>query len=88
MSGYLLDTNCISELVRIEPDANVMAWMHAANEKLHLSVLTLGEIRKGTTLCQPAGDAPSWSNGWRSSCRPNSRIDSCPSMPKLQRYGA
>lgn len=51
MSGYLLDTNCISELVRIEPDAHVMAWMRAANEKLlHLSVLTLGEIRKGTTL--------------------------------------
>ncbi|MGC2110426.1 MAG: type II toxin-antitoxin system VapC family toxin [Candidatus Korobacteraceae bacterium] len=51
MSGYLLDTNCISELVRIEPDAHVMVWMRAANEKLlHLSVLTLGEIRKGPTL--------------------------------------
>jgi predicted nucleic acid-binding protein len=51
VSGYLLDTNCISELVRIEPDAQVMAWMRAADERLlHLSVLTLGEIRKGVTL--------------------------------------
>ena len=51
MSGYLLDTTCISELVRIEPDVCVLTWMRAANEKLlHLRVLTLGEIRKGTTL--------------------------------------
>jgi toxin FitB len=51
MSGYLLDTNCISELVRIEPNPQVMAWVRAADERLlHLSVLTLGEIRKGVTL--------------------------------------
>jgi predicted nucleic acid-binding protein len=48
MSGFLLDTNCISELVRSYPDSNVLSWMKAADEKLlHLSVLTLGEIRKG-----------------------------------------
>ncbi len=48
MSGYLLDTNCISELVRIQPEPAVVAWMEAADETLlHLSVLTLGEIRKG-----------------------------------------
>jgi toxin FitB len=48
MSGYLLDTNCISEVVRITPEPRVMAWMDAADESLlYLSVLTLGEIRKG-----------------------------------------
>ncbi|HEY3974577.1 MAG TPA: type II toxin-antitoxin system VapC family toxin [Candidatus Sulfotelmatobacter sp.] len=48
MSGFLLDTNCISELVRNKPDQNVLDWMQAANESLlFLSVLTLGEIRKG-----------------------------------------
>lgn len=48
MSGYLLDTNCISEIVRLQPDHRVLAWMEAADERmLHLSVLTLGEIRKG-----------------------------------------
>ena len=47
MSGYLLDTNCISELVRVRPDPSVLAWMEAADETLlYLSVLTLGEIRK------------------------------------------
>jgi toxin FitB len=48
MSGYLLDTNCISELVRVRPEPSVVAWMEAADETLlYLSVLTLGEIRKG-----------------------------------------
>jgi predicted nucleic acid-binding protein len=48
MNGFLLDTNCISEAVRPKPDLRVMQWMEAANENLlYLSVLTLGEIRKG-----------------------------------------
>ena len=48
MSGFLLDTNCISELVRPKPDAQVIEWMDAADEAtLYLSVLTIGEIRKG-----------------------------------------
>ena len=48
MSGFLLDTNCISELVRLKPEPRVVDWMRAADESLlYLSVLTLGEIRKG-----------------------------------------
>jgi predicted nucleic acid-binding protein len=48
MSGFLLDTNCISELVRRKPEPRVMEWMEAADETmLNLSVLTLGEVRKG-----------------------------------------
>jgi toxin FitB len=48
MSGFLLDTNCISELVRVRPNPHVLQWMDAADENLlYLSVLTLGEIRKG-----------------------------------------
>jgi predicted nucleic acid-binding protein len=48
MTGFLLDTNCISEAVRLKPDARVTAWIEAAEESLlYLSVLTLGEIRKG-----------------------------------------
>lgn len=48
MSGFLLTTNCISELVRPQPEPRVMEWMEAADETLlYLSVLTVGEIRKG-----------------------------------------
>ncbi len=48
MSGYLLDTNCVSELVRPKPDPRVVEWVDCTDEGLlYLSVLTLGEIRKG-----------------------------------------
>jgi toxin FitB len=48
VSGFLLDTNVISELVRARPEPRVTAWIEATNESLlYLSVLTLGEIRKG-----------------------------------------
>ena len=48
MSGFLLDTNVISELVRRKPEAKVTAWVGATDETLlHLSVLTVGEIRTG-----------------------------------------
>ncbi len=48
MSGFLLDTNCVSELVRLKPEQRVLEWMEAADEgMLYLSVLTFGEIRKG-----------------------------------------
>jgi predicted nucleic acid-binding protein len=48
MTGFLLDTNCISEVVRLTPDPRVTAWIEAVEESLlYLSVLTMGEIRKG-----------------------------------------
>ncbi len=46
--SYLLDTNVISELVKPRPDANVLRWFEGLPDRaLHLSVLSLGEIRKG-----------------------------------------
>jgi len=51
MSGFLLDTNCISELVSARPEPHVVDWIQATDEGLfYLSVLTLGEIRKGVAL--------------------------------------
>jgi toxin FitB len=48
VSGFLLDTNYVSELVRIAPDLRAVQWIETADERLlYLSVLTLGEIRKG-----------------------------------------
>ena len=55
MSGFLLDTNVISELVRPRPEPKVKTWIDATNENLlYLSVLTLGEIRKGIMLLNNA----------------------------------
>lgn len=46
--SYLLDTNVVSELVRTRPSRALVTWFEAVPDSaLHLSVLTLGEIRKG-----------------------------------------
>ncbi len=48
MSGFLLDTNIISELIKPKPAAKLTEWVESADEDLlYLSVLTVGEIRKG-----------------------------------------
>jgi predicted nucleic acid-binding protein len=46
--SYLLDTNIISETIRKDPNKSVIAWLdQVPGEALFVSVLTLGEIRKG-----------------------------------------
>jgi toxin FitB len=56
MTGFLVDTNCISELVRAKSEPRVLAWIEAADETLlYLSVLTLGEIRKGLAALPQSG---------------------------------
>jgi predicted nucleic acid-binding protein len=64
VNGFLLDTNVISELVKPEPDLNVLRWIDEADESiLFLSVLTLGEIRNGIERLSPGrrrGRLESW----------------------------
>jgi predicted nucleic acid-binding protein len=46
--SYLLDTCVLSEFTRRTPDPHVICWMDSIDEeKLHLSVITIGEIRRG-----------------------------------------
>ncbi len=53
--SYLIDTNVIFTLRRKQPDANVVAWFAArSTQSLFVSVLTLGEIRKGIETLGPA----------------------------------
>ena len=55
MKGFLLDTNVLSER-RKGPRSNphVSAWFDSvADDELFLSVLVVGEIRKGVELARP-----------------------------------
>jgi len=46
--NYLLDTCVISELVKPAPHEKVVGWLtQAPSDALFLSVITIGEIRKG-----------------------------------------
>jgi len=64
MSGFLLDTNVVSELVKPKPDVNVRRWVGETDESLlFLSAMTLGEIRKGIDSLRPGarrGRLESW----------------------------
>lgn len=49
--SYLLDTNVISETVKTKPNTNLVNWLERVpQEDLFVSVLTIGEIRKGVEL--------------------------------------
>ncbi|MBA2652480.1 MAG: type II toxin-antitoxin system VapC family toxin [Tatlockia sp.] len=51
--NYLLDTNIISELVKQIPNQLVLKWVDSIdNENLYISVIALGEIRKGVAGIQ------------------------------------
>ncbi len=53
--GFLLDTNVISETVRKQPEAGVMGWLDSVDaDRLHVSVLTLGELQKGVLVLTDA----------------------------------
>jgi len=76
MSGFLLDTNVISEFNRRgQPDPLVLHWLEAADpESLYVSVLTIGEMCLGVELLPPSKrrsqlerwlerDLPEWFEG-------------------------
>lgn len=45
---YLIDTCCISELIKRKPNPNVLKWFADCDEfSMYLSVITFGELRKG-----------------------------------------
>jgi hypothetical protein len=88
MSGFLLDTNCISEVVRIQPEPRVLEWMESADEGLlYLSVLTLGEIRKGLASLPQSKRRTNLEAGWKSNCKPAFPGEFCPSMRLLPAAG-
>ena len=64
MSGYLLDTNIISELTKTRPEPKVLSWLQTISEELlYLSVLAIGEVRKGIDSL-PASNRRSLLESW------------------------
>jgi predicted nucleic acid-binding protein len=57
--SYLIDTNVLSELRRKQPQPEVVAWFtQRPRQTLYISVLTLGEIRKGIERLAPVRQQP------------------------------
>jgi predicted nucleic acid-binding protein len=56
VTGWLLDTNILSELRRPKPEPKVVAFVAAQPlERLYVSTVTLAEIRFGIELLDDAG---------------------------------
>lgn len=56
---YLIDTNVISEARKARTNPGVVAFFDAvdtANEPIYLSVITIGELRRGVELIRHRGD--------------------------------
>jgi toxin FitB len=52
---FLLDTNVISEVTVDRPDPNVMEWLEVWDtSQTYISVMTMGEIRKGIHSLKPS----------------------------------
>lgn len=53
-AGYLLDTNVVSETIKSRPDQNVDRFIASIRDRpSFLSVLTVGELRKGAEKKRP-----------------------------------
>jgi len=51
VSGFLLDTNIPSELIRTRPEPRLENWVYAQDEQaLYLSVVSIGELRRGLVV--------------------------------------
>ena len=47
---FLIDTNCLSELTKVQPAENVVSWFASHDEStMYLSVITMGELIKGVS---------------------------------------
>lgn len=69
MTGYLLDTNVISETRKVRPHGGVVAWLGAMRaEQIHFPVLVFGEIQSGIERIRHrdphrAGQLETWLSG-------------------------
>jgi tRNA(fMet)-specific endonuclease VapC len=53
--NYVLDTNVISELISKQPNKKVVEWLDRLDPNtIYLSVITIGEIRKGIEKLPPS----------------------------------
>ena len=89
--SYLLDTNVLSETRKLKPDPGVLAFLQSADPgSIFLSVLTLGELRKGIAakkLRDPEATAAARLSAWLTGWKAASSIASSLSTPESQACG-
>lgn len=88
MRGFLLDTNIPSELTRSHPQESVSQWLdNADDERLYLSVISLGEILKGITILPTSKRRTELQQWPMEYCGPGSETESFELMNLLRKGG-
>jgi predicted nucleic acid-binding protein len=55
MNGVFAGYNAVYELISVKPNQRVLDWLEATDEnRVFLSVMTLGEIRQGVAALRPS----------------------------------
>ena len=52
--SFLLDTNTVSEVMKLAPEPSVVSWLEQHENECFLSAVTVGEIERGIALL-PSG---------------------------------
>ena len=56
MTGYLIDTNVVSETVKPRPEARVLAWFaERTPSELFIATITFGELMRGARKLESSG---------------------------------
>jgi hypothetical protein len=72
--GWLIDTNIVSEWIKIRPDPGIVSWLDETDEdRIFLSVVSLAEIRFGVERLASGVAAIDWIGGFERSCWSASR---------------
>ncbi len=50
MSGYIVDTNVISEAIKADPNPVVLVWLEQNSRSLYLTSITIEELRFGALM--------------------------------------
>jgi predicted nucleic acid-binding protein len=90
VAGYLLETNVISETRKIRADPAVLTFLGAADvAALFLSVLTLGELRKGVAARRRIDPVTADQLGtWVAGIELLTPIECCQSIHQSRGFGA
>ena len=50
MTGFLLDTNVVSETIKVRPDDAVLAWLARRDQQIFVPTIAIAEIKLGIEM--------------------------------------
>jgi len=74
LTGFLLDTNVVSETIKVRPDEAVLIWLARRDEQVFVPTIAIAEIKLGIEML-PAGRRRTSFEDWLSDLLANDFAD-------------